>query len=59
VVVNLIGDTKTETGLHIEAELDANTYKTGIKVSDEQLAAVRIEPDTFHGEWNYTINPNA
>jgi hypothetical protein len=59
VVVNLIGDTKTETGLHIEAELDANTYKTGIKVSDEQLADVRIEPDTFHGEWNYTINPNA
>lgn len=57
VAVNLIGSTKTETGLHIEAELDANTYKTGIEVSDEQLAAVQIAPDAFHGEWNYTISP--
>jgi hypothetical protein len=59
VVVNLIGDTKTEAGLHIEAELDANAYKTGIEVSDEQLAAVRLEKDTFHGEWNYTISPKS
>jgi hypothetical protein len=26
-------------------------------VSDEQLAAVRITKDDFHGEWNYTISP--
>jgi transposase len=57
VVVNLIGSTTTKAGLHIQAELDANTYKTGIEVSDEQLAAVRIEKDAFHGEWNYTISP--
>jgi hypothetical protein len=57
VVVNLIGNTKTKAGLHIQAELDTNAYETGIKVSDEELAAVRIEKDTFHGEWNYTISP--
>jgi len=57
VVVNLIGNTKTKTGLHIEAELDTNGYETGIEVSDEELATVRIERDTFHGEWNYTISP--
>jgi hypothetical protein len=58
VVVNLIGNTKTRGGLHIQAALDTNAYKTKIKVSDEELAAVRIEKDTFHGEWNYTISPN-
>src|SRR6185312_3355845 len=59
VVVNLIANTKTKAGLHIEAELDSNEYKTGVKVTDEELAAVRMEKDTFHGEWNYTINPKA
>ncbi len=57
VVVNLIGNTKTKAGLHIQAELDTNAYETGIEVSDEELAAVQIEKATFHGEWNYTINP--
>ena len=58
VVVNLIGNTKTKTGLQIQAELDTNAYPTGKKVSDEELAAVHLTPDAFHGEWNYTIAPN-
>lgn len=57
VVVNLIGNTRTKAGLHIQAEVDTNSYETGIKVSDKELAAVRIEKATFHGEWNYTISP--
>ncbi|MBI4592394.1 hypothetical protein HY733_03030, partial [Candidatus Uhrbacteria bacterium] len=28
-----------------------------IKVSDEALAAVKLERDAFHGEWNYRIYP--
>lgn len=57
VIVNLIGNTTTRTGLTIKAELDENKYPTGIKVSDEELAAVRIKRDKFHGDWNYTILP--
>jgi Rhodopirellula transposase DDE domain len=57
VIVNLIGNTKTRTGLTIKAELDENRYPTGIKVSDEDLAAVRIKREKFHGDWNYTILP--
>lgn len=57
VIVNLIGNTKTRTGLRIKAELDTNSYETGIKVTDEELAAVQIKKDSFHGEWNYTISP--
>jgi hypothetical protein len=57
VVVNLIGSTTTKAGLRIEAELDTNTDKTGIKISNEELAKVQLEKASFHGEWNYTIAP--
>jgi hypothetical protein len=57
VVVNLIGNTTTQTGLHIRAALDPNRYETGKKITDEVLAEVPIERDRFHGEWNYTIIP--
>jgi hypothetical protein len=57
VVVNLISSTKTKAGLHIHAELDTNSYPTGIKVTDKELAAVKIKRHSFHGEWNYTISP--
>jgi hypothetical protein len=57
VIVNLIGNTTTHTGLHIRAALDTNRYETGKKITDEVLAAVHIERDLFHGEWNYTIIP--
>ena len=59
IVVSLIGSTRTKAGLEIEAALDTNVYPTGIKVSDEDLATVQIKPDSFHGEWNYTISPRA
>jgi hypothetical protein len=57
VVVNLIGNTTTKTGLTVRAALDSSRYDTGIEVSDEQLARVRFVPAKFHGEWNYTIHP--
>jgi hypothetical protein len=28
-------------------------------VTDEELAAVLLKPEKFHGEWNYNIIPNA
>ena len=33
--------------------------ETGIEVSDEQLATVKLTPAKFHGEWNYTIRPHS
>ncbi|MBI2725515.1 MAG: hypothetical protein HYX42_04620, partial [Polaromonas sp.] len=29
----------------------------GVKITDEELAAMAIERDEFHGEWNYRIRP--
>jgi hypothetical protein len=59
VVVNLIGNTTTETGLSIRSELDEGSYPTGRKVTDEQMKGLSIKKDKFHGEWNYTIIPTA
>ena len=49
VIVNLIANTTTTTGLQIQAELDTHTYPTGLKVSDKELAAVQLTKATFHG----------
>lgn len=57
VVVDLIGGTTTKTGLKLRAALDENLYPIKQQVTDEQLAAVNITRDPFHGEWNYSISP--
>jgi hypothetical protein len=57
VVVNLIASTTTRTGLTVQCVLDQNNYKTGIKVSDDELAEINIHRNDFHGEWNYSIFP--
>ena len=56
VVVNLIGNTTTRTGFTIKAQLDASPYPQGTKVSNEELAAIHLQPDRFHGDWNYQIS---
>lgn len=57
VVLELLNHTKTKTGLQVNAMIDTRPYKTKIKVTDEELAALNIIRDDFHGEWNYTIVP--
>ncbi len=49
-VVNLIGSTKTKSGLKIKARFDDNIYKTGRKITDKELKKVRTERSDFHGE---------
>jgi hypothetical protein len=55
--VELIAATTTKKGLTVRCELDANTYQKGVKVSDAEMAALNIEGDAFHPEWNDTIKP--
>jgi len=57
VIVNLIANTTTKTGLVVKAAIDTNRYPTKIKVSDEQLGRLRLKRHEFHGEWNYTLSP--
>jgi hypothetical protein len=57
VILNLIAATTTQLGLAIQAELDTGLYPTGIKVSDDELAAINLEMADFHGDWNYRVYP--
>jgi hypothetical protein len=56
-VVQLIGSVRTSSGLRVKAALDLRSYPTGIKVDDAELEGLNVTPETFHGDWNYTIHP--
>jgi len=56
-VINLIGATTTKGGLRISARLDKNIYEIGEKISDDEMANIRMQPHETHPIWNYTINP--
>jgi hypothetical protein len=56
-IVNLIANTRTSTGLTVRCTLDRRRYPEQVKITDEQMATIRLTPDSFHGEWNYAIRP--
>lgn len=57
VVLELISHTTTNEGLTVTAVKDGQTYPTGLKVTDEELAALHLCRNPFHRECNYTIKP--
>jgi len=57
VIVQLISATKTRKGLTVQCRIDRTAYDKGIKVSDAEMAELKIKPADFHGEWNYTFTP--
>ena|SRR5215472_6068324 len=59
VVLALISQTTTNEGLPVTACKDSQMYPTGTNVTDEELAALHLLRDAFHGEWNDTILPQA
>jgi hypothetical protein len=56
-IVNLIGSTRTRTGLRVKAVLDTHDYEVGVQVPQEQMQALRLQGHTFHPDWNYTLSP--
>ena len=56
-IVNLIGQTKTQTGLTVRCVLDRRQYPKEVRINDDQMQRIRMKPDRFHGEWNYAIRP--
>jgi len=57
-IVKLIARTTTAKGLQVTCRLDRRKYRTGRKVTDEEIRRVNLTQDKFHGEWNYTIHPS-
>ena len=58
-IIELISHTTTKAGLQVTAVKDSHLYPIGIKVSDAEIGALNISRDTFRGDWNYTIRPQA
>jgi len=61
VIVETIAATTTNTGLTVHAELDRATYPTGVKIPDQEMKDLEtkriLTRHHFHGEWNYTLQP--
>ena len=56
-LLNFVRNTRTATGLRIEAYFDEREYEKGIKVSDKEFKQLRITRDDELSNWNYTITP--
>lgn len=54
-IVELIAATTTQTGLTVQAAYDPTWYPTGVKVSNDDFAAIALHPHDWHGEWNYDL----
>jgi hypothetical protein len=57
VIVNLIANTTTTTGLRIQAQLDDARYPTGLTISDKEMNTLNLHRADFHGDWNYALKP--
>ena len=57
-VVNLIGTTRTKTGLRVKARLDPKVYETGVQITDEETECINLQSHKTHPKWNYTISPS-
>jgi DDE family transposase len=59
LVLDYINDTKTQTGLIVQAHLVTTLYSTGVKVPDEVMETLNIHDHDICPQWNYTIQPRA
>jgi len=61
VIVSLIANTRTRTGLTVAAELDQGDYPKGIKITDREMRDLeqsrRLRRHDWHPEWNYCLSP--
>lgn len=57
VILQTIAATTTRTGLRVGAALDTNTYPTGVRIGDPEMAALPLTRHAFHGDWNYALHP--
>ena len=56
-IVDLIGNTRTNTGLRVKAELDKGKYPTGVVTTNTEMNALSLHRNKFHGDWNYELHP--
>lgn len=57
VILDLIEQTTTATGLTVRAHRVMHNYPTGVTVSTADMATLNIQPHDVCPQWNYTIRP--
>jgi len=57
LTLQYIRETTTQTGLTVQAHMVSDDYPTGLKVSDDEMAALNLQPHAVCPQWNYTIRP--
>ncbi len=58
-IVQLIARTSTAKGLTVRCRLDRRKYSIGRRISAAEMKHVKLQPNEFHGEWNYVIKPQS
>jgi transposase len=57
VIINLIGNTTSQTGLKVYAMEDRNVYPTKRKITDDEMEKINIVSNNAMEKWNYHIKP--
>jgi len=57
IMLAYVRGTTTETGLEVRASVTRKTYKTKIKISDQEMKGLNLERHKTCPKWNYTIRP--
>ena len=57
VLLDLLRQTKTHSGLTVQAHRVTQLYKTGVKVADTVFDALNIQLHEVCPQWNYTLYP--
>ncbi len=57
LALHYMRQTKTQTGLKVQAHLVTQDYALGVKVSDAQMDALHLQRHAVCPQWNYTIRP--
>ena len=57
-ILRLINQTTTHTGLRVSASLITKHYRTGQKISDQQMREIGCRKHRVLPDWNYTLSPS-
>jgi hypothetical protein len=57
LALDYIRQTRTQTGLRVQAHLVTDHYATGVRVTDDQMDALNLQRHDVCPQWNYTIRP--
>ncbi len=56
-MLNYVRTTSTSTGLKVRASLTRREYPTGVRITDEQMAALELHHHDVLPKWNYSLLP--